>query len=121
MQPEEWQARIGTVLISNRSRQPDRGYSPCTSCCDDLEQFLVRLRARQSLRGKPIAEAGMTWLTLYTFAGVCASHPTTKVALNLMYAGGKGWKLGGPGWATPPPQQPIRRPAGTRPVPAPAP
>jgi len=119
MQQPEWQARIGTVLISNRSRQPNRGYSACTSCCHDLAQFLLRLRARQSLRGKPIAEAGMTWLTLYTYAGVCSSHPTTKAALNLMYAGGKGWKLGGPGWATPPPlPPPIRRPARPRPVPA---
>jgi hypothetical protein len=124
-QPEEWRERIATVLISNRARQPNRenrGYSPCTACCDDLAKFLLNLRNLQSSKGKPIAEAGMTWLTFYTYAGICPSHPTTTESLNLMYAGGKGWKLGGPGWSTPPPlQPPIRRPARPQPVPGLAP
>ena len=51
MQPTEWQVQIGTVLISNRSRRLGRGYSPCTSCCGDLANFLVGLRARLSAFG----------------------------------------------------------------------
>jgi hypothetical protein len=116
-QPPAWRVRLGTVLISNRSRRQDRGYSPCTSCCDDLAKFLVALRDLQQLRGRPLAEAGMSWLTLYTYAKICSSHPTTRASLEMMFK--RGWKLGGPGWTSPPPvPQEIWQPARPRPVPA---
>jgi hypothetical protein len=122
-QPVDWQARLGTVLISNRSRTKNRGYSPCTSCCHDLAWFLTHLKNLPRRSGRPVAvEAGMSWLTLYTYAGICPSHPTTRESLELMHSRGRGWKLGGPGWTTPPPApQPIRRPARPSPVPAYAP
>jgi pimeloyl-ACP methyl ester carboxylesterase len=119
MQPLDWRARLGTVLISNRSRTKNRGYSPCASCCDDLARFLTDLKNLPRRSSRPVAvEAGMSWLTLYTYAGICPSHPTTPTSLRLMHS--RGWKLGGPGWATPPPG-PIRRPARPSPVPAHAP
>jgi len=116
-QPPAWRVRLGTVLISNRSRKQARGYSPCASCCDDLAKFLMALRDLQNLRGRPIAEAGMSWLTLYTYAKICPSHPTTKASLDLMYK--RGWKLGGPGWTSPPPvSQEIWQPGRPHPLPA---
>jgi peptidoglycan hydrolase-like protein with peptidoglycan-binding domain len=115
---QDWQARLGTVLISNRSRTKNRGYSPCASCCDDLAWFLRQLKNLPRRSGRPVTvEAGISWLTLYTYAKICPSHPTTHASLRLMHD--SGWKLGGPGWTTPPPaQQPIRRPARPSPVPA---
>jgi pimeloyl-ACP methyl ester carboxylesterase len=114
---QDWQTRLGTVLIWNRSRTSGRGYSPCTSCCGDLANFLARLKEKQSETGRPFTvEAGMSWLTLYTYAGMCPHHPTTPVSLRLMHS--KGWKLGGPGWTNPrPPDVPVvRRPVVRREV-----
>jgi hypothetical protein len=117
-QPPEWRVRLGTVLISNRSRTKNIGYSPCTSCCDDLAKFLAALKDLQRRTGRTFeVEAGMSWLTLYTYAGICPSHPTTKASLGMMHS--RGWKLGGPGWTEPEPvPQPIRRAARPSPVPA---
>jgi hypothetical protein len=113
-QPWDWRVRLGTVLISNRSRKKDIGYSPCASCCDDLAKFLAALKDLQRSTGRPFTvEAGMSWLTLYTYAKICSSHPTTRKSLGLMHS--RGWKLGGPGWTEPAPQ-PIRRPARPSPI-----
>jgi pimeloyl-ACP methyl ester carboxylesterase len=122
-QPLSWQKRLGTVLISNRSRTKNRGYSPCTSCCGDLAWFIEWLKNLPLRSSRPVAvEAGMSWLTLYTYAGICPSHPTTLESLRKMRR--SGWVLGGPGWTEPAPQpapQPIRRPVRPSPVPTRAP
>jgi hypothetical protein len=108
-QPESWQARLGTILIENRSRKGTGGFSPCSGCCDDLAKFLATLKALQRKRGQTFqADATMEWRTQYTYAGICPSHPTTKESLNMMYS--RGWKLHGPGWTAPAPAPIVRRP-----------
>ena len=105
------------ILISNRSSTRNTGYSPCASVAattwGSLSQAAPTKELQHNAGRTSEAQAGMSWLTLYTYAGICPSHPTTTKSLNMSVF--PGLESRRPGLDHPPPVQgPIIR----RPIPA---
>jgi hypothetical protein len=85
-QPNRWQAGISGIRLHNRSRRgPNRGFSACNACCDDLAKFLVALNALQAPQK---IDAGISWEMLYDGRADCG-HPTD--AKNVKRLKDAGW------------------------------
>jgi pimeloyl-ACP methyl ester carboxylesterase len=86
-QPARWRSQIARLRLRNRSRQgPNLGYSPCTSCCDDLANFM---RGLNDLRSPLTVDAGISWERLYDKGKICG-HPTDSACIRKLRESGWG-------------------------------
>jgi len=86
-QPARWRSQITRLRLLNRSRQgPSLGYSPCTSCCEDLAQFI---RALNTLRSPATVDAGISWERHYDKGQICG-HPTDAACIRKLRESGWG-------------------------------
>ena len=91
-QTQDWQRKIGCLVIQNGSRTPKLAYSPCNACADDMAKLLNWL---DGLPRRPSrVKAAISWKDLYTGRPDCG-HRLDRHGVELLVRAG--WKASGPG------------------------